>query len=962
MNLDLAARLQAALGDAYRIERELGGGGMSRLFVAEEASLHRRVVVKVLPPQFASEVSAARFRQEVELAARLQHPNILPVLAAGTRDDLIYYIIPYVPGESLRHRLTREGRLPVPDALEILREMADALAYAHSEGILHRDIKPENVLLMGRHASLTDFGVARALSEARTGEQLTETGLAVGTPGYMAPEQAAGERHIDARADVYALAIVGYEMLTGKPPFEGPTAQAVLAAHLTTTPKPLRTIRPEVPARVSEVVARALQKNPADRLRTAAELRDGLKVELPAAGPGWRRRAWWAGGVIGLVLILAGLATFTRSTRPHGVDENLLAVAPFDAISPSVKEYREGVLTILSRSLDGAGPIRTVSPTVVVRRWAGESDPTSASALGRGTGAGLVVFGQVVPAGADSVRLSATIYDVRRERSLAEVEVRDARQRIDRIADTLAVRLLREVARTRPVGAVRFASLGSTSLPAIKLFLAAEQFYRGGQWDSTVVYAQRAIAVDSDFTLALRRIPNALWWSNAEVSGMLLRAGARNHGLAPRESLLVTMDSIWGALASGLLPPSPMVRRLNATARETVKRYPEDPEAWYMLGETAYHYGGQVAPRVSPRVAFDAFAKAVELDSAFAPAYEHIANLALRLRDPEMARRYAQAYIRIGAGGTSAASVRTALDLLASPRAPPPATVAFLDTAKAKQLWDTWIVVKNAVDSGEAAIAAARAFTRSRHRPDSEDVERQRGVLAQTLAYRGHLREATRELWARRGMGSEVPSMFTAAELIMLGAVSPDSAAAWLESLLQGGSAWSPVGLAWWSARSDSMSIRRLERLARSKSRSSPVATAEAEYWTYQTMAVQPYLALTHRDTSLALTLFAGLPDSLCRYCYLDRLKQAQLLSARKQEGELVALLKEPLHDHDFLTPSEVLWALEQARVSERVGDRETAVESYAFVAAAWREADQDLQPLVREAKEGLARLTTERK
>jgi eukaryotic-like serine/threonine-protein kinase len=959
MMSDLAARLQAALGDSYRIERELGGGGMSRLFVAEEASLHRRVVVKVLPPQFASEVSAARFRQEVELAARLQHPNILPVLAAGTRDDLLYYIIPYVPGESLRHRLTREGQLPLPDALEILREVADALAYAHSEGILHRDIKPENVLLMGRHASLTDFGVARALSEARTGEQLTETGLAVGTPGYMAPEQAAGERHIDARADVYALAVVGYEMLTGKPPFEGPTAQAVLAAHLTSTPKPLSAIRPEVPARVSQLIARALHKTPADRLGTAAELRDGLMVELPVAGARWRRHVWWAAAVVGLVLIGAGLARFTRSTRPNRVDANLLAVAPFDAVSPSVKEYREGVLTILSRSLDGAGPIRTVSPSVVVRRWTGESDPSSASALGRGTGAGLVVFGQVVPAGADSVRLSATIYDVQRGRSLAEVEVRDEQQRIDRIVDTLAVRLLREVGRTRPVGAVRFASLGSTSLPAIKLFLAAEQFYRRGQWDSTVVYAQRATAVDSDFTLALRRIPNALWWSNADVAPMQLRAGARNHGLAPRESLLVTMDSLWGALDSDLLPHWPLVRRLSATARETVKRYPEDPEAWYMLGETAYHYGGQVAPRVSPRAAFDAFARAVEFDSAFAPAYEHIPNLALRLRDSAMARRYAQAYIRIGAGGASAASVSAALDLLASPKAPPPATVAFLDTATSKQLWDTWIVIKNAADSGEAAVAAARAFTRSRHRTDSVDVERQRGVLAQTLAFRGHLREATHELWARRGAKSELASMFTAADLITLGAVSPDSAAAWLESLLQDSSAWSPVGLAWWSARGDSISIRRLERVARSKSRSSPAGTAEAAYWTYQTLAVQPYVALTHGDTSLALTLFAGLPDSLCRYCYLQRLKRAQLLSG-KQEEELAALLKEPLHDHDFITPSEVLWALEQARVRERTGDRESAADAYAFVAAAWQHADEELQPLVREAKEALARLNAE--
>src|SRR5437879_4306281 len=214
---DLLARLQAALGDTYRIEKELGGGGMSRLFLATEASLHRQVVIKLLPPEFTSEVSAARFRQEIELAAHLQHPNILPVLTAGARDDLLFYVMPFVSGESLRHRLTREGKLPVADAVRVLYEIADALAYAHAEGVIHRDIKPENILLLGAHAALTDFGVARALVESRSGGRLTATGLALGTPGYMSPEQAAGEWHIDARADLYALAVVGYEMLAGFP-------------------------------------------------------------------------------------------------------------------------------------------------------------------------------------------------------------------------------------------------------------------------------------------------------------------------------------------------------------------------------------------------------------------------------------------------------------------------------------------------------------------------------------------------------------------------------------------------------------------------------------------------------------------------------------------------------------------------------------------------------------------------
>src|SRR5881628_2009094 len=244
---DLVARLQAALGDAYHVERELGGGGMSRVFLTSEASLHRAVVIKVLPPESASEVSEARFKQEIELAAHLQHPHILPVLTAGAKDDLLFYVMPFVSGESLRHRLTREGKLPIADAMRVLHEMADALAYAHAEGVIHRDVKPENILLEGAHAVLTDFGIARALAESRSGGRLTETGVSVGSPAYMSPEQAAGERHVDARADVYALAVVGYEMLTGKPPFEGPTAQAVLAAHLTTTPQPLKTVRPGSP-------------------------------------------------------------------------------------------------------------------------------------------------------------------------------------------------------------------------------------------------------------------------------------------------------------------------------------------------------------------------------------------------------------------------------------------------------------------------------------------------------------------------------------------------------------------------------------------------------------------------------------------------------------------------------------------------------------------------------------------
>src|SRR5256712_6719843 len=641
---DLLARLQAALGDTYRIEKELGGGGMSRLFLATEASLHRQVVIKLLPPEFTSEVSAARFKQEIELAAHLQHPNILPVLTAGARDDLLFYVMPFVPGESLRHRLTREGRLPVADAVRILHEIADALAQAHAEGVIHRDIKPENILLLGSHAVLTDFGVARALAESRSGGRLTDTGLALGPPGYMSPEQGAGERNVDARADVYALAGVGYERLAGSPPFAGPTAQAVIAAHLTATPKPLTDVRPEAPPEVASAIARALATEPNARLRTAAEFRDTWGAAHRRASPRRpSRRVGIAAAITVVAVAVAAVAILLRSKAPSGLDPDLVAIAPFDVLAPNLELWHEGLVDVLSRNLDGAGPLRTVSPSVVVRRWRGRADPTSATDLGRGTGARVVVFGGIVAAGRDSVRLTATVFDVGSGGALADIELRDAAARMDRLGDSLSVAVLRELGRTRPIGAARFAALGSSSFPAIKAFLRAEQFYRHAAWDSALVYAQRAVAIDSNFTLALRRIPLALWWSSSDTSWIAyeLRAGARNHGLAPRESLLVAADSLWGALDQGEASKWPLMRRLRTTLDETVHRYPGDPEAWYLWAEMAYQHYTPEATTAKQILA--AYQRAIELDSSFAPPYLPAVEVALRVEDTGLARRYVAA-------------------------------------------------------------------------------------------------------------------------------------------------------------------------------------------------------------------------------------------------------------------------------------------------------------------------------
>jgi len=281
---ELENRLQASLGTQYRLERELGGGGMSRVFLAEETALGRRVVIKLLPPELAAVLSADRFQREVRLAAALQHPHIVPLLSAGSAGDILYYTMPFVEGESLRARLSREGELPVPEAVRLLREVVDALAYAHRQGIVHRDIKPDNILLSQHHAVVTDFGIAKALSSAGGGGTLTVTGMAIGTPAYMAPEQASGEDGVDHRADIYSLGALAYEMLAGEPPFRGNTAQALIAAQLTRSATPLTEMRAAVPPDLAAVIHRCLEKRPADRFQRAEEMLAALEP-LGAATP-----------------------------------------------------------------------------------------------------------------------------------------------------------------------------------------------------------------------------------------------------------------------------------------------------------------------------------------------------------------------------------------------------------------------------------------------------------------------------------------------------------------------------------------------------------------------------------------------------------------------------------------------------------------------------------------------------
>ena len=290
---ELRARLQTELGDAYTIERELPRGGMSRVFVARETALDRLVVIKVLAPELTATLSAERFRREIMLAARLQHPNIVPLLASGMAGQSLFYTMPLVGGESLRERIDRERPMPAPDIIRILEEVSSALAYAHGEGIVHRDIKPENVMFFHGRAVVLDFGIGKALTAASRGDaegRITQAGVSLGTPAYIAPEQAAGDPSLDHRADIYALGVVAYEMVTGHPPFRGRNPQALMAAHARTIPDPISAHRTDAPLHLANVVMKCLAKNPIDRPQTAAEIIDVL-LPSPASGAEFGRSA-----------------------------------------------------------------------------------------------------------------------------------------------------------------------------------------------------------------------------------------------------------------------------------------------------------------------------------------------------------------------------------------------------------------------------------------------------------------------------------------------------------------------------------------------------------------------------------------------------------------------------------------------------------------------------------------------
>jgi serine/threonine-protein kinase len=435
---DVLDHLKSALADRYAIEREIGSGGMATVYLAEDLKHHRKVAIKVLRPDLAATLGPERFLREIEVAARLQHPHILPLHDSGDAEGFLYYVMPFVEGQSLRDKLAKEGELPIGDAVRIVRDVVDALTEAHAHGVVHRDIKPENILLRGRHALVTDFGVAKAVSEATGREQLTTAGVALGTPAYMAPEQAAADPHLDHRVDLYAVGAVAYELLTGRPVFMGTTPQMILSAHVTEAPQSVTKHRDTVPVALESVVMRCLEKKPADRWQTAEELLPQLEAlttpsggmtptaTRPVAGMRWSPR--WKIGAAAATVLVATTAAVTLTLLPGGrvgLNRDRVAVAPLvnRTGDPEFDIHGRWAATTITQGLQRAG-VGEVVPSSVIDESLDLSGGVSSDPVGQLaelTGAGIVVTGAVFESG-DSVELTVEIVDADARRVLYAVE------------------------------------------------------------------------------------------------------------------------------------------------------------------------------------------------------------------------------------------------------------------------------------------------------------------------------------------------------------------------------------------------------------------------------------------------------------------------------------------------------------------------------------------------------------
>jgi serine/threonine protein kinase len=666
-----------ALADRYAIERELGAGGMATVYLAHDQKLNRSVALKVLKPELAAALGPERFLREIEIAAKLNHPHILPVFDSGQAEGpmsraadepaepsaigprpsaiVLYYTMPYVEGESLRDRLTREKQLPLDDALQITREVADALGYAHSLGLVHRDIKPENILFQAGHALVADFGIAKAIAAAGS-ERLTETGLAIGTPAYMSPEQAAGNPDLDGRSDLYSLGCVLYEMLSGETPYTGPTPQAILAKKLSEPLPRISVVRDAVAPGVEAALTRVLARTPADRFATAQQFTaaiaaDGATLARPVRGTARIRRL----AIGGVALILAAVGVWAVALRPspsdgadsHAtpIDSTAIAVLPFqvvgaDSASPA-RTLARFIGDLFELKVTGEFGRRIRHPGSVAERWR-EAGGTLDSALSedrelavaRAVGAGRLVRGTVVTAG-DSVVVSASMVDVTTGAvrvPAQRVEGTIARQQ--ELVDRLIVLLLSRDAGVSAASAPRLAHYRPEAIQAYLAGLRAPTFS-----DEEHAFFRAALAADS---------------SLVDAALMVVAAGERpsdtvelRYAWEHQEQLTERLRAYLQMLAAGRYGSIHTEAEKIAGYEMLARRWPEWRTTWGEIGGELTIWGALASVPDWRRRAGEAFGRMNRRSDA---AWWHLTELAFMDGNTARARAAADSLIARAGG------------------------------------------------------------------------------------------------------------------------------------------------------------------------------------------------------------------------------------------------------------------------------------------------------------------------
>ena len=612
---------------------------MSRVYLATDLSLDRQVVVKVLARDLSAGVSGARFRREMQLVANLSHPHIIPLLSAGEADGTLYYVMPYLTGEPLRARMAREGPMPVADVVRLLRETLDALAFAHAHGVIHRDIKPENILVSAGHAVVADFGVSKALQESSTQEgPLTSVGIALGTPAYMAPEQAAADPSTDHRADLYSLGVVAYEMLTGTPLFRGTSSQ-LLRAHIAEVPASIESRRSDVPETLTSLVMRSLAKDASSRPQSAGEMIAALDAVMTPGGlaapmttPIARQRSRFASrrpiivaAAVVLTAIALGAAWLVRRP-PLLPGAQSLVVTPFAVADGDTVLVRLGqnLVTTLSANLDGVGAIHVADGTAVLsqaRAYGALVSVEAAVEIARRLGARSVLHGTLTRAGR-LVRADAALYEIGApNRAVVRVTATAPPDSIVTLTDSLTWAFLRAAWQSGRSPTPNASSIDTRSQTALREFLDGERLFAGQHHEAASVRYMRAIEADTTFWFAHYRYWVARNWIQLPLDTVVVNRLSRHvEDVKVPERLLIRAE----------LQTSTLTDRLRQLG-EVVDRYPMFTAARAALADHLAHRAVLIG--YDPRDAVEPWKRVVELVPSDANAVSHLTDLCMVVAD-----------------------------------------------------------------------------------------------------------------------------------------------------------------------------------------------------------------------------------------------------------------------------------------------------------------------------------------